>query len=182
MGDYTQAFHNEFCKENWLAFRLNAQNQYELLTDKRYFLLENVTPTEQEPNWQREELIKHYEDTHEHFDYAKQRFVKYGGLYGYKRPLKSLEKSDYQTEPWSILDQLCGGACWGNWSSHPEPPSAFTLDESDTENVIIKTQNNNEFTFIACVPSYHYTKDGADSILLFYEPKSRIALFTFDFT
>ncbi len=40
----------------------------------------------------------------------------------------------------------------------------------------------NEFIYVADVAGYSYCSDGADSILMFYEPKSRIVLFTFDWS
>jgi hypothetical protein len=180
MGEYTQAYHNAYCKENWLAFRLNASNQYEPLTDRRYFFLENSAPPTQAPEGLSAELAKHYESETKAFEFSKLRFQKFGGLYGHKR-FDRTEKNSDQAQPWNILDQLGGNALWGNWSSYPEPPAEFSIDESDSQNVIIENSKGDRLFFVARVPAYHYTEGGADT-LLFYEPSSRTALFTFDFT
>ena len=44
------------------------------------------------------------------------------------------------------------------------------------------TYKGKSFFFVASVADYNWCATGADSILLFYEPENRIALFTFDWT
>ncbi len=108
IGDYTKAFHNEYCKENWLAFRLDESNRLELLAHKRYFLLENTNKQDGEPDYARQWLEKHYAEIKQSYEFSKLRFVKYGGLYRYKRPMHALEKANDQVSPFNILDQLGG--------------------------------------------------------------------------
>ena len=67
----------------------------------------------------------------------------------------------------------------GNWSSDLEMPKAFFGDWDDDEGLVI-SHNDNPFYFIASVPAYNYGCDGADWIVLLYEPISKIVLFTFD--
>lgn len=38
IGEQTTDFHNEFCAENWIAFKLTKDNKYSFLGNKNYFL------------------------------------------------------------------------------------------------------------------------------------------------
>ncbi|MBS9782884.1 MAG: hypothetical protein KGV43_03695 [Arcobacter sp.] len=52
---------------------------------------------------------------------------------------------------------------------------------SQKDEISIKYKGE-DFIFVGDVAGYSYCDEGADSILVFYEPKSRIVLFTFDWT
>jgi hypothetical protein len=56
----------------------------------------------------------------------------------------------------------------------------FPLDESDRNNVRPLTQEGIPVHLIASVAGRDSCTSGADSILLFYEPNSKIALLTLD--
>jgi hypothetical protein len=80
MGDYTQKYHNDFLKPNWIGFKLNAENKYELLGDFKYFLLENADAEVPYPHV-RDELTEHYRVQQESYVLSKQCFAQYGGLF-----------------------------------------------------------------------------------------------------
>ena len=82
----------------------------------------------------------------------------------------------------------CGGM---NGFGSRQIPKAFSNNlpnwnpeeaETDSENGYQILYQGNPFYLIATVPAYHYGCDGADSILLMYEPIRRIVLFTYDWT
>ena len=68
----------------------------------------------------------------------------------------------------------------GNWVDTSPIPPAFTLKEDKDWNVFIEHQGN-PFYHIASFSGYKYS-NGADDVILLYEPVSRIALFTFEWT
>ena len=85
-----------------------------------------------------------------------------------------------QQLPYSLilLEQLGGGVGDANWTYTSDIP----IDASDEENIVPITPEGKRFHFIAEVPTYHYCDNGADNIVLFYEPDSRTAVLTFDWT
>ncbi len=79
----------------------------------------------------------------------------------------------------TLLSQLGGGACDGNWCVSS---AGVPLNTSDAENCFPVDAEGRPFRFIASVPGWHYLKEGADLILLFYEPTTKVVLLTFDYT
>jgi hypothetical protein len=180
IGDYTTEFHNEFTGINWLAFELDHNSRYRFLGDRRYFALEHEHLSEAS-EWYLRDLREHQEKERKYFDFARERFQKFGGLYLPKR-FKPLEKSEHAVDPLPLLDQLGGAIGSANWTSYPPPPSAFVINQEDDENVFPVTRSGDAFHFVAGVPGYNYCDNGADWIVLYFEPKSRIALMTFDWS
>lgn len=175
VGQNTQAFHNYYLRENWIAFHLNEEGRYELLGDFRYFYLENSPEDipDQYPN-QRQELEEHYAAQHASIVEAKSRFAKYGVLHSATQ-FAPLDRDFSNERPQRIIDQLggsVGGA--GNWAD------GFPFDSSDWNNFRPLTPDGTPFHFVANVTGYDYRVSAADEILLFFEPVSRIALLTFD--
>jgi hypothetical protein len=180
IGDQTKQFHNEFTCENWISFHLEADSRYRFLGDRRYFFLEN-DDLQTEHKCFRPELEKHYLKQQSSFEAAIHRFRAFGGLYQPKR-FKPLEKAEWAEEPMNFVDQVGGKIGSGNWTGFPPIPPAFTLNTDDDDDVFPMMANGNRFWFIAGVPGYHYRDSGADWIVLFFEPKSRTVLMTFDWT
>jgi hypothetical protein len=180
IGSYTAAFHNDWCGENWIAFRLDTNDRFQFLGQREYFVLESVAP----PNareWVRDALLEDYVREEQSFIDTQKRFSLHGGLYHPKR-FKPLEKSDPEAEASALIEQLGGAVGFANWTDFPPPPAAFHLDASDRDDIKLYTRDGERLHFIAGVPGWHYRKSGADWILLFYAPRSRIALMTFDWT
>lgn len=179
VGDGSEAFHNDYLASNWLAFRLDEANRYHLLGDFRYFLAEDMpepppADAADEHGWLRE----HCAAQHASYQAAKARYRRLGALHYVGGPFIS-EDSDFSAdEPSNLIDQLGGGVYGGNWTS----PSALPLDEEDEENVVPIGPDGKRFRFVACVTGYDYVANGADTILLFYEPDSKVALLTFDWS
>lgn len=174
VGDSTGAHHSYYCRSNWVGFRLNAENRYELLGDWRYFALEN--DQEAYPG-QHADLQAHYDEQHRVYELGKADFQQQGRVYP---PFFLAKPHRYERpdEPSTILDQLGGGVGWGNWCSTSDLP----LDESDEDNIVPLSPEGQRFHFVACVPGDHYCASGASWVLLFFEPDSRTALLTFDWT
>lgn len=189
IGTGREAFHNEFIGTNYLAFRLTENNQYEFLGTQDYFLpdpqtdefkkvltkdfrAENFPSIEIMQERQAEfcaEFVQWQQETRQIFTKHQAEFAQTGSfgyhddgmVYGY------------------YLDIL-GGKIWGgNWVDCAPIPPAFQLKEENWEIEI--TYQGKQFYHIASVAGYTYA-DGADSIILLYEPESRIVLLTYDYT
>jgi hypothetical protein len=189
IGQYTQDFHNDFLKTNWIAFKLNADNKYELMGDFNYFEHENNHLKELHKEFQKE-FDEHYAKNQKGFAEAKENYAKYGALYDKYGGETLAEKQAYYDEPSNLLDQLGGNTGWANWTVDCEDfgvklNAEYYLQYTDTDAVYPIGPNGNRFYFIASVPAWHYITNGhggADAIVLFYEPIERIAWLTFDYT
>ena len=119
-----------------------------------------------------QEALKYFDESVQIYQENKSDFEKREGLYG-DEPYDNAYFGLY-------LDRLGGVIKGGNWvDSRPIPP-AFTLKEDKDWNVFIEHQGN-PFYHIASCSGYGYS-NGADAVILLYEPVSRIALFTFEWT
>jgi hypothetical protein len=185
LGELTENAHNDYLKMNWLAFKLNADNKYELMGDFTFFARENTALKASYRGFKeeayRKELTEVYADNQKHFAEAKAKYAEYGALYGDLGKTLA-EKQANWPESYNYLDQLGGGAIDQNWCSYCD---GINMNMDDEENVYPISPAGNRFYFIACVPGYHYITKGysePDSIVLFYEPIERIAWLTFDYT
>jgi len=105
-------------------------------------------------------------------EYAAQKKEKHAKARAYFEKHGHLD-SRYGDGDGSWLDVL-GGDFWaGNWMTE-DPPDAFTLIDDEDNDLIELTYQGRPFFPVACA-------DGLTT-LLFYEPESRIALFTFDYS
>ena len=151
-----------------------------MLGDFRYFYLENSLEElpENYPD-QRQEMEEHYATQHASLAEARARFAEHGVFYSENRIRLNSKVKDYDfrnDEPANILNRLGGGDGAGNWAD------GFPLDTSDNENVRPLAPDGTPFYFVTAVTGWNYCDFAADSILLFFEPNSRTALLTFDWS
>ncbi len=150
IGEGTSEFHNEFTAPNWFALQLTDDNKYRFLGQEAYF--------EPYDDKYAQRLQSYQAKVREH---AKN----HGRLAGFPRYLNGAADE----KNW--LDRL-GGDFWaGNWVTE-DPPSAFKLVYDEDDDHIELSFRGKPLFPVACANGL--------AILLFYEPKSRIALFTFD--
>ena len=185
LGELTANAHNNFLRMNWLAFKLNIENKYELLGDFAFFARENDDLKAPYKSFKKENYLKElyecYADNQKHFAEAKAKYAKYGALYG-DRGETLAEKQAIWTEPMNLLDQLGGEVGDANWCSYCD---GINMNMDDEDNVYPISPAGNRFYFIAGVPGYHYITKGysePDWIVLFYEPIERLVWFTFDYS
>lgn len=171
IGEVTTDFHNEFCAENWIAFKLTKDNKYSFLGNEEFFLSASNHKDKVD-----NEFLEHIETVKENYKKVKTKYKTKGQLLPWQ-----------ENNPQNFLDRL-GGEIWcGNWTNTSPVPSAFEMNIDETsENLpndgISISYKGNEFMYIAEVSGYNYCGDGADAILMFYEPENRIILFTYDWT
>jgi hypothetical protein len=166
LGDSGEEHFGPYLQRNWLGFRLNASDRYELLGDWRFFGVEN-TEGKESYDGAREELEEFYEVVHASFAESRAAYETAGQVcrIGY----------DGKPSPRHALTQLGGtppllqsGALEGaHFSATTAGP--VTLD-------------GRAYLFVASVPGWNYAEGGADLTRLYFDPVERIALLTFDFT
>lgn len=177
IGDDTMEFHNDYLKSNWLAFRLNEDNRYQLLGDFRYFHLEIPSEELDEHDLKYQaKLEKFYADIHARYRLAKERYERLGKLYSSSRYLPK-DRNFSDEEPENLVDLLGGGAPYGNWVD-----GDLTVNEDDTDDAFPVGPDGKRFYFVASVTGQNYSASGADWIVLFYQPESRTVLLTFDWS
>jgi hypothetical protein len=186
LGELTTDAHNEFLKINWLAFKLNAENKYELLGDFAFFARENTQLKSPHEGFEKEAYLKEldqcYADNQKHFAQAKAKYLKFAALFGDDGGDTFAKKQEYYGEAYNLLDQLGGNASDANWTSYCD---GIDMNMDDDENIYPISPSGNRFYFIAGAPGYHYITKGygePDWIVLFYEPIERIAWLTFDYS
>ncbi|WP_216452473.1 hypothetical protein [Arcanobacterium phocae] len=169
IGEDTAQFHTEFCGENWLAFELTPDNKYRFLASEDYFL---SSPTHGDDD---EDMAEVIEEMKAIYQRSRDRFHTTGKLLPWQ-----------ESNPQAFMDVLGGEISYGNWSETSPVPPAFemTIDPADglPNNGISLSYQGREFLYVGEVAGYNYCGSGADAILLFFEPKSRIALFTYDWS
>lgn len=161
-GPYLQA--------NWIGFRLDAADRYELLGDFRFFGVEN-TDGQEDYRGARKELEEFYDLQHASFELHKKVFADKGQVSQIRTAGGPIEVA--------VVSQLGGRAPVMNLIWEDVPAAAFTYSDDDAAP---RTLDGRLYKFIAAVPGWHYRNYGADAILLYYDPVERIALQTFVFT
>lgn len=191
IGQNTRDYHTKYCGENFYAFRLTDDNRYEFLADEGYFL---------RSAFNKGELLKDYQaDTSKFNSYthnqekiatyleAKERFQKTGKL------TKEINGSELREN--NFLDHFGGRTFYNNWTDSfasyekynifPLKNTFYRLEEGETVGIHLSAQlfcKDEPFFFVGDVAGYNWCSSGADEILMFYEPKNRIVLFTLNFT
>lgn len=179
-GDFAVDSEDPFAGPNWLSFRLRPDDRLEFLGNRAWFALEQ-TPARQLTEAVETELRRHYAEQERSFEGARIRFERYGGLYRGAR-FNPKERASDDEEPSALILQWGGPVGSSNWSGWPDPPAAYRLDQSDDDDVFPTLADGTRFFHIASVPGWHWRSCGADLILLFFEPRSRTVVMTFDWT
>ena len=178
LGTRTTQYSSYYTRENWIGFHVDETDHYHLMGDWRIFQAESLDDSIRlDP-----QLIEFYEERHTAYDRTKLAYQQHGLLL----PPGIVDRYglDYATDsarrhPSELLD------CWhedvapgGNWAS----ADLFPMESDDEYDTCFPlTEDGRRFRFITSATGYNYTDSGADSILLFWDPVTRIALETFDY-
>lgn len=174
LGYATKAYHSPLQVENWLGFAMDG-DRYRLTGDVRYFA-RATTPTElPDPDgWPR-----FREELDAHCVAAELSYQEHRDVYRSSGELTRLTDVGDRRGPVAIVDCLGGPAQENNWYYRGGSAYPFPV-EYDDDDIWPLSPRGNRFWFVAEVPGWHYRRDGADGILLFFEPVERLALLTFD--
>ena len=180
LGGDTVEHHDEFACENWISFRVEPDGHYRYLGQRELFALEAGEGAESAGADEPVELREFYAEAEAEFAAARVRWERLDKLVWGDEEDPTRPREGWDTDI-AILDQLGGEPGYGNWTSFP-PPAAFRLDESDPLTPVLRLVDGRPFAFVGCTAGYPWREQGADGILLFFEPETRTAVLTFDWT
>jgi hypothetical protein len=182
IGDHTKPFHSDLLRTNFIGFKLEG-DRYQLLGDRRYFLMENaIEDLPKTSHADYEALAEYYPQAEQSYRQSLASYHRHGMLYWLNA---EGERHDGNPNPQPLIDQLGGTVGYANWTSGADFPidhEPFERGESEPREVWPLSPAGNRFEFVASTPGYPYRRSGADTILLFYEPNEKLALLTFDWT
>lgn len=172
IGMNTTEFHNEYCGNDFYAFRLTADNRYEFLAEEGYFESAPVHNFELDKYEQIEldKMWQTYQDT-------KQRFVETGKL---TQPIY-----DKNLKERAFLHDFGGKIDNGNWNfsfSDKALKNTFYRFELDNEGNVAVFYKDKPFFQVGWTAGYDWCSAGADAIIMLYEPEYRIVLFSLDWS
>ncbi|AKK07147.1 hypothetical protein CMUST_14270 [Corynebacterium mustelae] len=177
VGQNSEEFYNYYLRENWFGFRLTEDNKYEFLGDWRYFEAENP-----ESGLLENEFFLEFRDRiRTSYAAQKQYFKRYNQLVSVEA-VEDIEKAHAKPNAQNYLSTWKEPASYLNGTSLA---NMQIIEEPGIDGDLVYypvSEAGNRFYLIAETPAYSYTADGADSILLFFEPKERLVLFTFDWS
>ncbi len=173
IGEHTTTFHNYYSRTNWLGFFLNDANKLEFLGDWRYFQAVSGFHDEN----QAEEFINFYNQATESFECRREYFLKHGHLAPIDT-LADLETPEQNPIKLTFLESWHARPGGGNWAFSD---SAIPLSSDNDEDFYPVTEDGRRFHFIATIAGSNYRNYGAE-ILVFFDPLTRIVLFTFDWS
>ena len=168
LGEETEAHFNDWAGLNWLSFRLDETGRLHFLGDRQLFDPHNP------------DLAEHYEQANRHFAGTRVRVAREGVLSFGDHTNPEQSRPGWTTDL-AIVDQLGGDPGYGNWVDFPPPP-ALRLDQTDASTPVLRLADGTAFQFVAATSGYPWRDEGADAILVFWEPGSRTVTLTFDWT
>ncbi|MGB7305911.1 MAG: hypothetical protein WBD13_16680 [Burkholderiaceae bacterium] len=179
VGETTTQFHDYLCRDNWVAYRV-TDSRYEYAGDWRLF--------------QKDRLAGFYEAVRLGYQRGAVRFAKNGRLFG--RFAEEDAAGKITAGSASALVYHLGGQCsdanWANMGSGvPVERFGEWVDEYGDPRPHVRpvTEDGRPFEFIGEMDVFNYLLGegeakwaGACTLLLFYDPKEKIALTTFDWS
>jgi hypothetical protein len=174
LGDRTLSAHDAFAGSNWITFRRGEAGCWRFLGQRQYFEIEQPGA---ETNI---ELLKHYAAAEVQIAATRLRWERDGALTWGDHDDPTLVREGSRSDL-ALIDGLGGQATGGNWTSYG-PPATLQLDETDDATPVLRLADGRPFTFIAWTPGYPWRKDGADAIMVFFEPETETLAVTFDWS
>jgi len=178
LGEDTSAHHDDFACENWISFHVENDGRYRFLGQRRFFEIEDMEASgeQEDPS----ALYETYAAADAEFTGTKARWERLGALVWGDAQDPTRQRESWGTDI-ALVDEIGGEPGYGNWHEFP-PPKAFALDSSDPAAPVLRLADGRPFTYIGGTAGYPWRNQGADQILLFFEPETRTAALTFDWS
>jgi hypothetical protein len=189
-GARMSGYHNYLCRPNWIGYRMLG-DKCELACDFRFFhkayYAENPPQTETARR-EAQEFQSHYFRTRQAFKRHTQFFREHGWLC--QSPERwTGSKNDISLMRVSLVHDLGGVSFDRNWSKVGDLPISRYADQFEdrgivyeSDRVLPRTEDGRDFHYIGDVEMWNYIGDTNGVLVLFYDPKERIALTTIDWT
>ena len=174
LGDHTLSAHDAFAGMSWITFRRDEAGRWRFLGQRSYFEIEQPGA---ETNI---ELLKHYAAAEVQIAGTRLRWERDGALTWGDRDDPARVRKGSRGDI-ALIDTLGGAAGGGNWTSYG-PPASLQLDKTDAVTPVVRLADGRPFTFIAWTPGYPWREDGADAIMVFFEPETKTLAVTFDWS
>ncbi|MGU3492414.1 hypothetical protein ACLBXM_00095 [Xanthobacteraceae bacterium A53D] len=181
IGEHTTAFHGPHARTNGFMLALEG-DRYRFLGDARYFLMENERDTlghEAQDAW--DELAAHYPQAEASFRRKAASYAKLGHLHLIDAQGQIREGNPL---PQSLIERLGGTVGYANWTvtTQFDVEPKVTPGGPEPDEIWPISPAGRRFHFVASTPGWLYRDDGADEILMFYEPVERLVFLTFDYS
>ena len=154
VGEHCPAFHNDFCSENVVSFRVDDNGRYSFLTDFRFFIVECDPHPDTTCSIDAEEFVEHYRQAETSFAETRAFFQQTGHLN--PNPKAQADRKDI----WLQMED----------------------DKRYGREILPISLVGRELHFIAEATGWSYCKHGPDSIFLYYDPADRIVVTTFGYS
>ncbi len=196
IGEYTKTFHTDFCRPNWVAFDV-VDNRYRFRADERFFLQKLLAddPTAlrgafpKNPSYETEigdELAAHTADIRDRYNQAKQSY--HQGKLPHDQLENQMFLGSYPADAnWRVCSEVpleeqqiivSNDDYVSRWGAPAKPGST---DDIHTSAFFPLTTDNRTFTYVGSLEGNEFGANPCTN-LLFYDPASKIALLTFDWT
>ena len=165
LGEYTRDYHSGYCRVNWIAFEV-IDGRYRFMGDFRYF---RINAPFDEPHAEANEAFEENHYTYKEESYAKAK--------------QAFRDGSADQSRWQSAIELYGGlAPHGNWCVGSDLEIDDQEFDDDGRGAKPLTKDGRPFQFVGSIPGYSFRKEAPDSILLFFDPKKKVAVLTFDWT
>jgi len=184
-ADGMEAFHSYYTRSNWIGFQLDEHSRYRLLGDWRCFYMMN----DDEAVRNRPEVLEAYQKHHKNLAASCAFYQQHQDLpFSYTNEGGTTWPGYVKGE--DILKHWSGGrvgpGAYNNWQDTDFPTVEVTLvdDKEDWQRrwLCPITEDGRPFIYIGSLCGYAYHEYGPGRIVLFYDPVTRIALQTFDWS
>ncbi|WP_279367311.1 hypothetical protein [Microbacterium testaceum] len=157
----------------WLTFRMQEDGRWRFVGDVR------VLAVAADAARGDDEAVARIAEVNADFAACRGRWQQYGILSWGDPDDPMRPRAGAASSP--LIDQFGGTPPDGNWVVGTLP-AGIELDESDADVPVLRLFDGRPFHFIAATSGYPWRWHGADAILLFFEPETRTAVLTFDFS
>jgi hypothetical protein len=185
-GDGANEFCNYLCRPNWVGYRL-VGDRCELACDFRFFrkaLYEDRAARTDAERAEADDPEQHYRRTHSEFDRRAAFYREHGWLCQWPDEWTG-KKKDVRSLRVPLVRDLGGDSWHGNWSNSGDfPISRYPAkqDGYNTFKVYPRTEDGRDYRFVGSVEMWNYLGDTNGTLLLFFDPKVRVALSTVDWS
>lgn len=178
VGEGAAEFHNYLCRDNWIGYRM-IDGRYDLACDFGFF--------------RKDALADHYQKVRSGYDLRAAHFRAHGCLHhAWAKQDASGQYDD--TDRVALACTLGGVSLDGNWSNLGNFPISsddvyIDSDGEEWRRASPQTEDGRSFEFIGSISMYHFIAENPDytcllggNVLLFYDPREKVALTTFDWS
>lgn len=174
VGEGGDEFFTYYCRENYVGYTYDESGLCQLGTDFGFFELARSS---------NEQLSKHYENVRMGFEKAHDCYRRNGWVcYEQDEPAKSREHFE-------LISEIGPPSEGGNWPETVEFPmhwGTLQINGEETDHIVPLTEDGRSFLYVGTLSAFCWllpeTSALGCDLLLFYDPVTRTALTTFDWS